>query len=90
MSEAKVSSKGQITLGRESLQYLGVRPGDALSVEKLPGARIATSAASPAGDAFRPTGNIADAFGMLHRPGMPCLTIEEIGIAIEEGWAGKR
>jgi bifunctional DNA-binding transcriptional regulator/antitoxin component of YhaV-PrlF toxin-antitoxin module len=83
MSTLTVTAKGQITLGRDVLNHLGVPPGDIGSVENLPGGRIALKAA-------RPKGQISDAFGFLKRENGPCLSIEEINELIAEGWAGKR
>ncbi|HZZ90483.1 MAG TPA: AbrB/MazE/SpoVT family DNA-binding domain-containing protein [Caulobacteraceae bacterium] len=78
-----VTAKGQVTLRKDLLQHLGVRPGQQVTVDKLPDGRIQVSAA-------KRTGKISDAFGLLYREGGPRLTIEEINEAIEAGWAGER
>ena len=77
-----VTAKGQVTLRKDILEHLGVRPGDRIAVDKLPDGRVAVRAQ-------KARGNIADAFGILKRPGQPVLTIEEINEAIERGWAGE-
>lgn len=41
MSTLTVSAKGQITLRKEFLQYLGVVPGQKVDVHKLPGGTLA-------------------------------------------------
>ncbi|MEI9852563.1 MAG: AbrB/MazE/SpoVT family DNA-binding domain-containing protein [Sphingomonas sp.] len=82
MTVLTVTAKGQVTLRKDILEHLGVRPGDKVAVDMLPGRRIAVQA-------DRRTGNIADAFGILKRKGQPVLTIEEINEAIERGWAGE-
>nr|ADO19124.1 hypothetical protein Nfla_5003 [Nostoc flagelliforme str. Sunitezuoqi] len=83
MIELTITAKGQVTLRKELLAHLGLKPGDKIRVE-------------PQGDGsvtIRPTrkkgGDISAAFGMLKRPGQPVLTIEEINEAIEKGWAGE-
>lgn len=83
MGSLKVTAKGQMTLRKDILEHLGVRPGEKVRVEKLPDGRIEVSA-------DRPTGKISDFFGILRREGGPRLTIEEIGEAAARGWAGKR
>ena len=65
------------------LDHLGVKPGEKVTVDKLPGGRIEVRAAGP-------TARISDAFGFLKRDDGPVLTIEEINEAAAEGWAGER
>lgn len=83
MSELKVTAKGQVTLRKDLLEHLGIRPGQKLSVEKLPDGRIEVKA-------MRPTGKISDAFDCLKRKGGPSLSIDDINRIIAEGWAGRR
>ena len=83
MNTLTVTAKGQITLRKEILKHLGVRPGDKIVVDKLPDGRIEMKP-------VRPTGKISDVFGMLYREGGPVLTIEEINESIAAGWAGER
>ena len=83
MSTLTVTAKGQVTLRKDLLEHLGVRPGEKVSVEKLPDGRVEVKAA-------RPTGKISDAFDFLKRKGGPSLSIEEINKIIVDGWAGKR
>ena len=83
MSTLTVTAKGQITLRRDLLEHLGVRPGEKVSVDKLPDGRIEMKAA-------RPTGKISDVFGFLQRKNGPSLAIEEINEIAARGWAGRR
>ncbi|MGH7103701.1 MAG: AbrB/MazE/SpoVT family DNA-binding domain-containing protein [Gemmataceae bacterium] len=83
MSVLTVTAKGQVTLRKELLQHLGVRPGEKIAVEMLPDGRIEIEAA-------RPTGRISDVFGALKRKGGPALSIEEMDRIAARGWAGKR
>ena len=82
MSTLTVSTKGQITLGKDLLQHLDVRPGEKITVTKLPDGRIEMKAA-------RPTGKISDVFGFLKRENGPSLSIEEINEVAVKGWAGR-
>ena len=83
MSLLSVTAKGQVTLKRDVLRHLSVKPGEKISVEKLPDGRIALEAA-------RPAGKISDIFDILKREDGPSLSIEEIGALAAGGWAGHR
>ena len=83
MSTLTITIKGQVTLSQDLMRHLGVRPGEKIAVEKLPGGRIELKAA-------RPTGKISDVFGTLKRKNGPSLTIEKMNKLIARGWAGKR
>ena len=79
MSTLTVTAKGQVTLRKDVLHHLGVRPGDKISVEKLPDGRVEVRAA--------PKGDISEFFGMLGNPQDIHLTIEEINEAIRQAGA---
>jgi len=83
MSALIVTSNGRITLSKELLKHLGVRPGERITLSKLPAGRIEIRAA-------RPTGKISDTFGTLKRKDGPSLSIEEINEITARGWGGKR
>ena len=74
-----VTAKGQITLCEEVLNHLGVRPGDKLDIDLLPGGRLQ----------LRPKRGISaeSTFGMLAKPGTPQLSIEKINRVSASGWA---
>ncbi len=55
MSTLKVTAKGQVTLRQDVLKHLDVRPGEKISVEKLPDGRIEVRA-------VRSKGQISDVF----------------------------
>ena len=84
MSPLTVTAKGQVTLGKDLLEHLGVRPGERIGVEKLPDGRLEVKAA-------RPSGKISDLFGSLkdQKKGRS-LSIEQMNEVIARGWAGKR
>jgi len=83
MSTLTVTAKGQVTLGRDILKHLGVRPGEKITVEKRPDGGIELRAA-------RPTGKISDVFNFLKREDGPSLSIEEMNKLAARGWSGKR
>ncbi len=82
ISTLKITAKGQVTLRKQLMEELGVRPGDKITVEVIGPGRAELKAAKPEG--------ALDAFvGSLHKPGTPALSIEEINEIIEKGWAGE-
>jgi AbrB family looped-hinge helix DNA binding protein len=84
MSELTVTAKGQVTLRKDLLQHLGVRPGDKIAVDKLPDGRIEVKAAQPAGA-------ISDVFNFLKRKKKGAsLSIDEINTIAAKGWARRR
>jgi AbrB family looped-hinge helix DNA binding protein len=82
MTTLTVTAKGQVTLRKDILQHLGVRPGEQIALDKLPDGRIEVRAA-------RPNGLLSDVFGMLQSPDRLVLSIEEIGRIAASGWAGR-
>ena len=82
MVRLKITAKGQVTLKREVLDHLGVRPGDEIEVDLLPkgGGRF------HAVELKRPIENF---FGSFAYKADRAYTIEEINQAIEAGWAGE-
>ena len=77
-----VTAKGQITLRREVLAHLGVRPGDKLDVDLMADGRIQLRS--------RRGTSAEDVFGMLSRPHTPRLSIEEMNEIAASGWAGEQ
>lgn len=72
MSTATVTSKGQITLPKDVREGLGLREGDKIDFEKVDGRYV-----------IRPRNRSAlELAGVLHRPGMRALTVEEMDEAI--------
>ena len=78
-----VTAKGQVTLKRELLQHLGIKPGDRIAFDKVADGELRVRAA-------RPTGSITDFLGSLAGKTDRVATIDEINEAIEAGWAGER
>jgi hypothetical protein len=77
-----ISADNQLTLSKDVLDHLGVRAGDKLEVDRLPGGRIQLLAARK--------GKISDTFGVLKRKIGKSLSIDEMNEIIAQGWAGKR
>jgi len=77
MSTATVTSKGQITLPKDVREGLGLREGDKVDFEKVDGRYV-----------LRPRNRSAmELAGILHRPGMKAMTIEEMDEALGEALA---
>ena len=83
MTTLTITAKGQVTLRKDVLAHLGLRPGDKLIIDKLPDGRI-TAAAAPR------KGKISDVFGMLKREGRRTISIEEMNMIGPENWAGEK
>ena len=83
MSSLTITTKGQVTLKRDLLQHLGVKPGEQVDLEKLPGGELRVRAA-------RPVGSIDGFLGLLAGKTDKVATIEEMNEAAAAGWAGER
>lgn len=59
MTTLSVTFKGQVTLRKEVLAHLGVKPGDKIEIDLLPGGRAQVSAAQPRGPVGELTGLLA-------------------------------
>jgi bifunctional DNA-binding transcriptional regulator/antitoxin component of YhaV-PrlF toxin-antitoxin module len=78
-----VTAKGQVTSRKEVLQHLGIKPGEKIELDLLPDGRGLLEAA-------RPAGSIASFVGLLAGRSKKVATIEEIGDAAAQGWAGRK
>lgn len=76
-----VTAKGQITLRKEVLEHLGVRPGDRVDVDLLKAGQMQVRA--------KPGRSVATIFGMLARAGTSRRSIEDLDEAAAAGWAGE-
>ena len=84
MSTLLVTMKGQITLKRDLLQFLGIKPGERLEIDKLPGGELRLRAAQPSGmidDFF----HALDGKVNLSKP----LTVDDMNEIAAQGWAGQ-
>lgn len=78
MPTATMTSKGQFTMPKEVRDGLNLVPGSKVMFVKLPNGQY---------NIVPKTGSVEALFGMLHQPGVPPMTIEEINDAIAEGGA---
>lgn len=78
MSQATMTSKGQITVPRDVREDLKLSAGSKVMFVKIGPQNYRLVAR---------TRRIDDLFGVLHRPGARALTIEEINEGIAEGAA---
>lgn len=82
MSTLTVTAKGQITLRKNLLQHLGIRPGSKISICMLPDHSIKIEAA-------KPKSKISNVFGLLKRDGQSAISIRDMNATIANGWADK-
>lgn len=82
MSTLTITAKGQVTFRKDLLNHLGVKPGETVTVSKLPDGAIEVRPAQP-------KGKISDVFNSLKRKG-PRLSLKQMKEIAEEGWSGKR
>jgi len=83
MTTLTVTAKGQITLKQSILQRLGIKPGDKVTASFLPNGRLEIAPIQQLG------ADVRSVRGILHRPGMKAMTIEDMQDAIEAGAAGE-
>ncbi|MBB3564610.1 antitoxin component of MazEF toxin-antitoxin module [Rhizobium sp. BK512] len=80
MPSVALSMKGQVTLKRDLLAHLGVKPGERIEFEKLPGGELRIRA-------VRATGTIGSFIGRHAGKSTKALTIEEMNEIAAEGWS---
>jgi bifunctional DNA-binding transcriptional regulator/antitoxin component of YhaV-PrlF toxin-antitoxin module len=81
MAIVSTTSRGQVTLRKEIFQHVGIKPGEKLEIELLPGGEFR-------GRAARKRHSISDLAGCLKgKTNGVRLTIEEINEAIAEAAA---
>jgi bifunctional DNA-binding transcriptional regulator/antitoxin component of YhaV-PrlF toxin-antitoxin module len=83
MTMLTVTAKGQVTLKKELLQHLGVKPGQKIEVDTLPDRQLALKAAPR-------KGSWEEIYGLLADKTEKVATIEEMNEAIRQGWASQR
>lgn len=81
MSTLTVTARGQVTLRKEVLQHLGIKPGDKIELDLLPDGRAGLKAAQAKG-AFRELRGVLKGKTNGARP-----SIDEINDAIAEAGA---
>jgi antitoxin PrlF len=75
--------RGQVTLRKDVLQHLGVRPGEKIEIVKHPGGKVTLKSARPAG--------MIDGFlGLLAGKTRKVATLNAVSEASAAGWAGQK
>lgn len=83
MTTLTVTTRGQVTLRKETLQHLGIRPGDKIELALMPGGKGVITAAKSAGS--------IDLFvGLLAGKTAKVATLDEMHEAAVQGWAGEK
>jgi len=83
MSTVTVTARGQVTFRKEVLQHLGIKPGDRIELQLLPGGKGVIQAA-------RPAGSIDGFVGLLAGRKSKVGTLEEMDEAVAAAWAGHK
>jgi len=83
MTSVTVTMKGQVTLKRDLLVHLGIKPGERIDFDKMPGGELRVKAARPAGTIENFIGRHA---GKVKKP----MTIEEMNELGATGWASDK
>lgn len=83
MDRLTVTERGQVTLRKEVLQHLGIKPGDRIELDLLPDGQGVIRAARA--EIPRP-----GFVGLLKGRSTKVATLDEITEAAEQGWAGRR
>ena len=81
MAILTVTARGQVTLRKEVLQHLGIKPGDKIELDLLPDAKGMLKAATPAA-------TIDGFVGLLAGRTKKVATVEEMNEASALGWSG--
>ena len=81
MATLTVTERGQVTFRKEVLQHLGIKPGEKIELDLLPGGRGMLKAA-------RLGGTIDNFVGLLAGRTSKVATLEEIDEAAAQGWTG--
>jgi bifunctional DNA-binding transcriptional regulator/antitoxin component of YhaV-PrlF toxin-antitoxin module len=82
MAIVTTTSRGQVTLRKEILQHVGIKPGEKLEIELLPGGEFR-------GRAVRKKGKISDFAGCLKGKSAVTLTIDQMNEAIADAAAAE-
>jgi AbrB family looped-hinge helix DNA binding protein len=83
MAILTVTARGQVTLKKEVLQHLGIKPGDKIELDLLPDSKGLLKAAQP-------SGTIGGFVGLLAGRTEKVATLEEINDATAQAWADRK
>jgi antitoxin PrlF len=82
MAALTVTSRGQVTLRKDVLKHLGIKPGDKIELELMPQGQGLLKAAQS-------KGKIDDLIGLLAGKSKKRASLEEIKQATETAWASR-
>ena len=80
MTQLTVTARGQVTFRKEVLQHLGIKPGDKMELDLLPGGKGVLRAAKPAG-------TMEGFVGLLAGKTTKVASLGEIDQAIAQAWS---
>lgn len=83
MAILTVTARGQVTLKKDVLQHLGIKPGDKIEIDLLPDSKGMLKAAQ------LPTGSIDSFIGLLAGRATKVASLEEMDEAAAKGWSGE-
>jgi bifunctional DNA-binding transcriptional regulator/antitoxin component of YhaV-PrlF toxin-antitoxin module len=83
MAILTVTARGQVTLRKEVMQHLGIKPGDKIELDLLPNAKGLLKAAPPGG-------SISAFVGLLAGRTEKIATLEEINEVTARSWADRK
>jgi len=83
MATLTVTTRGQVTFRKDVLQHLGIKPGEQIDFDKLPGGELRLRVA-------RPMGSIKGFIGLFAGSTNKVLSIEEMNDIAAAGWAGEK
>jgi AbrB family looped-hinge helix DNA binding protein len=81
MATLTVTERGQVTLRKDVLAHLGIKPGEKMELDLLPDGRGLLRAAQP-------KGSMSAFVGLLAGKSKKVASLEEINEAAARGWAG--
>jgi antitoxin PrlF len=83
MSTLTVTERGQVTIRKDVLKHLGIKPGDKIELDLLPDGKAVLKAAQR-------KGTIDDFINLFAGQSYPYISDEDLKKAIERAWAGER
>ena len=83
MTTLTVTTRGQVTFRKDVLQHLGIKPGEQIDFDKLPGGELRIRVA-------RPKGSIKGFIGLFAGSTNKALSIAEMNEIAAAGWAGEK
>jgi antitoxin PrlF len=83
MTTLTVTERGQVTIRKDVLKHLGIKPGGKIAIDLLPDGQAILKAAQP-------IGIIEDFIGLLAGRTKKIVSLDAIKQATERAWAGQK